>query len=66
MKEASRSIKETSELKELSETGAKFRIDKLCFPIQVHVICSAGCNGKVSPPTVISYVGHLDDFTYYQ
>jgi hypothetical protein len=66
MKEASRSIKETSGLKELSETGVKFRIDKLCFPIQVHDICSAGGNGKVSPSTVISYVGHLDNFTYYQ
>jgi hypothetical protein len=70
MKEASRSIKErgikSSHLKELSEMGVKFPVDEPCFPIQVHAICSAEGNGKVSPPTEISYVDHSNDFAYHQ
>jgi hypothetical protein len=69
MQEASRSIKEggiiTSDLKELSEIGVKSPIDEPCFPIQVHAICCVEGNGKVSTPTEISYVVHLDYFTYY-
>jgi hypothetical protein len=70
MKEVSRSIKEkvikTSHLKELFEMGIKFPIDKPCFPIQVHVICSAEGNVKVLHPTEVYYVNGLKDSTYDQ
>jgi hypothetical protein len=42
-------------LKELSEMGIKLPIFKPCFSIQVHVICPAEGNEKVSPPTEVSY-----------
>jgi hypothetical protein len=65
MKETFESIKEkgikTSHLKELSEMGIKFPIDRPCFRIQVNVVCPTKGNEKVLPPTEISYV---NDFAY--
>jgi hypothetical protein len=64
------SIKEkgikTSHLKELSKMSVKLPTDEPCFYIQLHVICSAEGNGKVSPTNEISYVDRWDDCTYHK
>jgi hypothetical protein len=53
-------------LKEFSERGIKFPIDELCFPIQVHAICSGEGNKKVLLRIEVSYGNSLNYSTVDQ